>query len=64
MSCAGSMETAGGSWSMAIDASDWMPGVSSIVNNSIGLFDSSIAAFALSASAPTVNSIFALASFS
>ena len=38
-----------------------MPGVSSIVNSSIGFFDSAIAALALSASAPTVNSIFDVA---
>ena len=41
-----------------------MPGVSSIVNSSICLLDSTIAAFALSASALIVNSIFALPSFS
>ena len=60
MSCAGSIDTAGGSLSIAIEASDGMPGVSSIVNSSIAFFDSAIAAFALSASAPTVNRIFAL----
>ena len=50
--------------SMAIEASDVMPGVSSSVINSIACFASAIAAFALSASAPIVTRIFVPASFS